>query len=45
MIETYNALGGEIAITDVLGRMVLKQSITMARQQIDLNPQTIGSGE
>ena len=45
IVETNNATGGEITISDVLGRVVMKQSINMNKQQIDMSDAAIASGE
>ena len=45
IVETNNANGGEISISDILGRMVMKQAITMDKQQINMSNAAIASGE
>jgi hypothetical protein len=45
IVETSNGIGGEISISDILGRVVMKQTITMDRQQIDMSTPAIAAGE
>ena len=45
IVETNNAIGGEISVSDLLGRVVLKHTITMDKQQIDMNAAGVTAGE
>ena len=35
-IETHNAIGAELSISDVVGRVILKESISMDKQPVNL---------
>ena len=37
IVETTNALGGEITVSDILGRVIMKQTITMDKQPVILS--------
>jgi hypothetical protein len=42
-IETHDAVGAEMTLTDIVGRVIQKESITMGKQPIKL--QDIAAGE
>lgn len=45
IVETADAIGGELTITDLLGRIILKQTVTANIQPIEISRQQVSAGE